>query len=356
MASEMVKLLDGATTTTALAIKAGATALPTKADGYRSLAGRSVCAVRLKFGATRSAGDNETFAYQIYLWRRRGDLVTVASATLYDPEEIARGVCTIGTKTYTDGGVTHYEVDTITNTITACPNVYVHSRGDDRSAWIYVDCPEVLGVQVIPDRDAGGGTAVATCDVWIQELSEADSLPFELLADLKARIGAGYSADGGADVGDSVYADIQAMARWNDWRMAYKVWAPAGVASTSLFTITGRVEYQLMAEVVTSFDGAAGATIKLKTTGGDSAGDLIAATSAIAAGDLDAPHLWYDATPTTDSDASVTCWLAARTSYRNDAIQGQVEAAAVSSGTILVIVRWRPIPDSSATPGALVAA
>jgi len=174
MASEMVKLLDGATTTTALAIKAGATALPTKADGYRSLAGRSVCAVRLKFGATRSAGDNETFAYQIYLWRRRGDLVTPATATLYDPEEVARGVCTIGTKTYTDGGATHYEVDTITNTIAARAEVYVFSPADDRTAWIYVNTSEALGVQVIPDRDAGGGTAVATLDVWVQELGVAE--------------------------------------------------------------------------------------------------------------------------------------------------------------------------------------
>ena len=257
MASEMVKLLDGATTTTALAIKAGATALPTKADGYRSLAGRSVCAVRLKFGATRSAGDNETFAYQIYLWRRRGDLVTVASATLYDPEEIARGVCTIGTKTYTDGGVTHYEVDTITNTITACPNVYVHSRGDDRSAWIYVDCPEVLGVQVIPDRDAGGGTAVATCDVWIQELSEADSLPFELLADLKARIGAGYSADGGADVGDSVYADMQEFMKYDAWRPIAKLVAnPA--ANANLFTITGVVQIKMVGSISVDVAGAGG--------------------------------------------------------------------------------------------------
>jgi len=353
-------ILDGATKATSFTAVAVETSISTApsitagTSGIRST--ENFPMLRFKFGLRDAAGtDGKTGNYKVVLYSRAATVVDGADAVPLVPEVVATGVITAGTLIYSDdiGSATATVGDMWADTITLTSNaigVAKHSPADNTPATLMVDTRGACAYQVFVYL----GSSTDAIDVWCQRSGTLN--PFDLLTDLSARLGLGYSADGGSDIGDSVYADMQAMARWNDWRMAYKVWAPAGVASTSLFTITGRVEYQLMAEVVTSCDGAAGATIKLKTTGGDSAGDLIAATSAIEAGDLDAPHLWYDTTPTTDSDASATCWLAARTSYRNDAIQGQVEVAAVSSGTILVIVRWRPIPDSSAIPGSLVAA
>ena len=330
MASEMVKLLDGATTTTALAIKAGATALPTKADGYRSLAGRNVRAVRLKFGGTAAA--NKTCDYQIYLWRRRGDLVTAATATLYDPEEVARGVAILGAKAYTDGGAAHYEADIITNTITACPNVYVHSRGDDRSAWIYVDCPDVLGIQVIIDLE--GASAAATADVWIQELSEADSLPFvanglgeyytESTITMVAGAGnTGYSGAGGA-----------------------------GQTHKALI-VTGVVRYEIVTECVADLTGntatyTAGTADDVYSVSG--LADLIIATTIdenelVPVNGLDAPKASYAEVPG-DTDC-----VARGVSNGKDIIY-TVGVADLTGGTLRWHCRWWPRePGANVAPG-----
>ena len=208
MASEFIKLLDGATATTNLANKSSATTLPT--SGYRDLSGRNVRAVRLRFGGTGAA--NKDFAYQIFIWKKRGDLTTAATATIYDPEEVARGVATLGAKTYVDGGATHYEADTITQTLTARPSAFVFSPADDRTAWILVDCPAAIGIQAVVDANGGadmGAHAATTCDVFMQELGEGEAaLPFELINLMNTKLGAYTGPVDGTAADDNAKAHL----------------------------------------------------------------------------------------------------------------------------------------------------
>jgi len=382
MSSEMIKAVDGATSTTALAIKACATALPTKAEGYVDLTNRDARAVRIKFGGTAAA--NKDFGYQVNVWRRRGDLVGAATATYYDPEEVAEGLVTLGAKTYTDNG-THYEADTITQTLTTQPDVIVFSPADNRTAWLVVACPDVLGVQVIIDRDAGGGTAAATCDAFVQVLQEGDFFPFELLALVNASLGArtatadtahaklgaytgpvaGTAADDNVkahlDIVDTVVdmlttnlALVSGYTIYDGWRVAQKVIEanPGTTPGTALFTVTSSgggtaVELQIFGVVGATITGTLAETLTVKTEDGSV---LIAATTAT---DLVAGEIWDDASPTTTVELSsaVPTYVVATPAGNDVVFLEQSGADPWDTGGITFYCRWRPI-----FPGIAVAA
>jgi len=341
MSSEMIKAVDGATGITALAIKAGATALPTRAEGYVDLTNRDVRAVRIKFGATRTAGDNETMAYQVNVWRRRGDLVTATTATYYDPEEVARGVATIGTKTYKDGDVDHYEVDTITQTLTTQPDVIVFSPAGDRTAWLVVACPDVLGVQVIFDRDAGGGTAVATCDAFVQVLQEADYLPFELLALVNTKVD---TVDTVVDTLTTNLALVNGYTYYDGWRVAQKtITANPGVGGTDLFNVgAGMAEVEIVGHVTAAITGTGAETLTVLAPGG-----LVTLIAATTATDLAAGEIWHDNSP--DATVELSSVAPARLVGSDGGVGTraitlvQSGATAWTAGSLQIICRWRPV-------------
>jgi len=346
MASEFIKLLDGATATTNLANKNSATTLPT--SGYRDLSGRNVRAVRLRFGGTGAA--NKDFAYQIFIWKKRGDLTTAATATIYDPEEVARGVATLGAKTYVDGGARHYEADTITQTLTPRPSVFVFSPGDERTAWILVDCPAAIGIQAVVDAD-GGSAAATTCDVFMQELGEGEAaLPFELINVINTKVD---TVDTVVDALTTNLARVAGYTTYDGWRVTTKDLPtnPGTTPGAALFTLSasGVVEFSIFGYVFADVATGAGEKLTVKTANGTT---LIAATTA---NDLALGELWYDDSPTTMIDltsAVAPTYIVAATPGNTTIRVEQSDVTAWTTGGITFYCRWRPIHANSTVTAA----
>ncbi|HUS57222.1 MAG TPA: hypothetical protein VM141_01100 [Planctomycetota bacterium] len=159
----------------------------------------------------------------------------------------------------------------------------------------------------------------------------------------------GFSGDGGSDITSSAFAAMQAMAQWNDWRLAYKVIPCGGTGNVNAFTVVAPVEYELLA-VCRAPVGLAFGNVSLGYTGAvtELIGDT--ADSAFLAGEI-----WKsDATATLKRGLSSALVLGPYVVGADTAI---VFADGGGNGLIIdLMCRWRPLRSAAGTTGSVVAA
>jgi len=344
-------ILDGATKATSFTAVAVETSISTApsitagTSGIRST--ENFPMLRFKFGLRDAAGtDGKTGNYKVVLYTRAATVVDGADAVPLVPEVVATGVITAGTLIYSDdiGSATATVGDMWADTITLTSNaigVAKHSPADNTPATLMVDTRGACAYQVFVYL----GSSTDAIDVWCQRSGTLN--PFDLLTDLSARLGLGYSADGGSDVGDSVYADMQAMMLYNGWRMASKsVSRPA--ANAYLFDITGTVEAKFFC-IVSETVSAGGENASVGN--GTVATAYIAATVNTA---LDIGMTWFDATPAIvkDSTALKTYLITANAAYGSEFVLLTIGATWATAGALTAVCLWRPVYAASGSVAA----
>jgi len=220
--------------------------------------------------------------------------------------------------------------------------VFVFSPGDERTAWILVDCPAAIGIQAVVDAN-GGADAATTCDVFMQELGEGEAaLPFELINVINTKVD---TVDTVVDALTTNLATVAGYTIKDGWRVLYKVITanPGTTPGTKLFTVaTGVAEVQIFAYCEEDIAGTGDETLTVMAPGG--AVTLIAATPATS---LDAGEIWHDNDPadTVELSSVAPSWLVYSDGGVNTRSITLVQSGAAewTGGTLEIICRWRPV-------------
>lgn len=337
-------LLDGGTGTTALAMPAIATALPSSGTGTTGAVptGRFPTARIVFSGSETTASADKTINYQVVLWKE-AETISTATTKGYIPTLAAKGVATVGSlitvAALGDATATTGDMfcDTLTNTITKYTGVHVHSPADNSIAVLEIDVHNAGWIEIETDL----GTALAA-DVFLQW--GEGSVPFELHGliggiddattdSLHGKIGTD------SEMGDKSIFDLILRSSGWEWveNLAKSVVRAAG--ATTLFTVTGRVEVRLLiiGETEVTAGGACDCSVGIS---GDT-GIFVAAVD-LDVNTIDAGEIWHDATPDKTYELASTAWTSV---YMLAAGQDIIftNAAEVTAGALDCYAVWHRV-------------
>ena len=162
MAKSSMVLVNGSVADGALADPVATATLPT--TGYLAVPAGAKSVILYLGGHHDTTPVDNDYAYQVVVWRKVSDASGDASAALmYTPHLVAKGVATLGSLAMEDtSGSDYLYADTITNTLTARPDVLVFSPADNTLAWIYIELDDAVGIEMECDLSEGSGTAVTS--------------------------------------------------------------------------------------------------------------------------------------------------------------------------------------------------
>ena len=359
MAKSSMVLVNGSVADGALADPVATATLPT--TGYLAVPAGAKSVILYLGGHHDTTPVDNDYAYQVVVWRKVSDASGDASAALmYTPHLVAKGVATLGSLAMEDtSGSDYLYADTITNTLTARPDVLVFSPADNTLGWIYLEVDDAVGIEAEIYLSGGSGTAVTSAYVFARFSEEVH--PFFLNSLLSNKLG-GYSGDGGAAADDSVKAALDIVdtnvdtlttnlalvsgyPQYDGWRVASKTITanPGTTPGTELFTLTATistvVELQVFGVVSVGITGTLAETLAIKTEDGT---ELIAATTATA---LTAGLLWYDNDPdvSVEPSSSAPTYLFACPFANSTILLEQSGEDGWDTGQLVIYCRWRPI-------------
>ena len=362
MAKSSMVLVNGSVADGALADPVATATLPT--TGYLAVPAGAKSVILYLGGHHDTTPVDNDYAYQVVVWRKVSDASGDASAALmYTPHLVAKGVATLGSLAMEDtSGSDYLYADTITNTLTARPDVLVFSPADNTLAWIYIELDDAVGIEMECDLSEGSGTAVTS--VYALARFSEEVHPFFLNSLLSNKLG-GYSGDGGAASDDSVKAELDivygvvgtlttnlaAVSGYtiNDgWRVlrSASILANPGVGGTNFFTVTGSVELQVFGQSVAQITGTGAETLTVQSA---DTTEIIAATTATDF--ASAGLLWVDnaGMATVPLESRMPKYLFSAKAGNTTIKMLQSGAAAWGgAGAMYLYCRWRPLSSTGA--------